>query len=81
MLKIIYKYFAGKWIIKVNDNYTFFINIDIYLGNSENFNFSNKQKIQQNDIIMPNVDSSHLIICAEDIKHVHIFLVEYVLNL
>ena len=51
------------------------------MGNSENFNFSNKQKIQQNDIIMPNVDSSHLIICAEDIKHVHILLVEYVLIL
>jgi hypothetical protein len=81
MLKIIYKYLAGKWIIKVNDNYTFFINIDINLGNSESFNFSNKQKIQQNDIIMPNVDSSHLIICAKDIKHVHILSLEYVLNL
>jgi len=52
-----YKYLTGKWTIKVNDNYTFFINIDIYLGNSDSFNFSNKQKIQQNDIIMPNVDS------------------------
>ena len=57
MLKIMYKYLTGKWTIKVNDNYTFFINIDIYLGNSDSFNFSNKQKIQQNDIIMPNVDS------------------------
>ena len=81
MFKIIYKYLAGKWIIKVNDNYKYFINKDINLGNSENFNFSKKQTIQQNDIIMPNVDSSHLIIWVEDIKHVHILSLEYVLNL
>jgi hypothetical protein len=59
----------SKWYLYI------FINIDINLGNSENFNFSNTQKkIQQNDIIMPNVDSSHLIICAEDIKHVHTYI-------